>query len=84
MLKKVDTPTDWILSLVAVKKPGKLRICICLKDLNEALKQNHYPFPTIEEIIPGLAKAKVFLVLDDKDGFHQVELDEESSYLTTF
>ena len=84
ILKKVDTPTDWISSMVAVKKPGKLRICICPKDLNKALKRNHYPLPTIEEILPGLAKANVFSVLDAKDGFHQVELDEESSYLTTF
>ena len=84
ILKKVDTPTDWISSMVVVKKPGKLRICICPKDLNKALRRNHYPLPTIEEILPGLAKAKVFSVLDAKDGFHQVELDEESSYLTTF
>ena len=70
--------------MVAVKKPGKLCICICPKDLNKAIKRNHYPLPTIEEILPGVAKAKVFSVLDAKDGFHEVELDEESSYLTTF
>ena len=32
----------------------------------------------------NLAKAKVFLVLDAKDGYHQIELDDESSYLNTF
>ena len=40
--------------------------------------------PTLEEILPTLTKAKVFTVLDAKDGFHQVKLDDASSYLTTF
>ena len=44
----------------------------------------HYPQPTTEDILLQLSKAKVFSVLDAKDGFWQVKLDEESSYLTAF
>ena len=40
--------------------------------------------PTVDEVLPKLSKAKVFTVLDAKDGFHQVKLDNESSLLTTF
>ena len=40
--------------------------------------------PMLEEILPTLAQAKVFTVLDAKDGFHQVKLDDVSSHLTTF
>ena len=40
--------------------------------------------PILDEILPNLANAKVFSVLDAKDGFYQVQLDESSSYLTTF
>ena len=40
--------------------------------------------PTVDEVLPKLAQAKVFTVLDAKDGFFQVKLDDESSYLTTF
>ena len=40
--------------------------------------------PTLEEVLPTLSKAKIFTVLDAKDGFHQVKLDDTSSYLTTF
>lgn len=76
IIKAVDTPTDWVSSLVIVKKPnGKLRVCIDPKPLNKALKRCHYP---------DLSKAKVFSVCDVKNGFWHVELDEESSYLTTF
>uniref|UniRef100_A0A803K3H0 ribonuclease H n=1 Tax=Xenopus tropicalis TaxID=8364 RepID=A0A803K3H0_XENTR len=70
--------------MVAVKKPGKLRVCIDPKDLNKAFKRSHYPMPTIDKILPSLAKAKVFSVLDVKHGFWQVRLDKSSSYLTTF
>ena len=58
----------------------KLRTCIDPKDLKKALKCNHYNIKTIDDILPNLAKAKVFSVLD---GYHQIELDNESSYLTT-
>ena len=39
--------------------------------------------PTIEDVLPKLTKAKIFTVLDTKNGYWQVQLDEESSYLTT-
>ena len=52
--------------------------------MNKALLRSHYQMPTIEEILPELAKAKIFSVLDAKDGYWQVRLDQASSYLTTF
>ena len=48
------------------------------------LKRCHYPIPTIEEVLPGLAKAKLFSKVDCKNGYWQVKLDEESSMLTVF
>ena len=39
---------------------------------------------TIDDILPDLNNAKVFSILDAKNGFWHVELEEESSYLTTF
>ena len=73
-------PTAWISSLVT----EKLRICIDPRDLNKAIKRPKYQIPTLDDILPQLAKARVFTVVDAKDGFHQVQLDKPSSYLTTF
>ena len=84
ILAKVTEPTDWISSLAVVKKPSKLRICIDPKDLNRAIKCPNYQMPTIEEVLPCLRKAKVYSVLDAKDGFYHVKLDTPRSYLTTF
>jgi hypothetical protein len=83
-ITKVTEPTEWISSMVVVKKPNKLRICLDPKDLNKALKRSHYPMPTIDEILPYLSNAKVFSILDAKDGFWQIKLDKESCMLTKF
>lgn len=76
IIKKVTAPTEWISSVVIVAKPGKIRICLDPRDLNQ--------MPTLEEILPRLAKANVFSTLDAKDGFYQIGLDEESSMKTAF
>ena len=54
------------------------------RDLNVAIKREHFPMPTIEEIATRLNGAKLFSVFDASNGFWQVEHDEESSLLTTF
>lgn len=85
VVTKVETPTDWISSLVvATKSNGKVRLCIDPKPLNKALKRNEYPIPTIDDVLPLLQDAKYFTHLDARNGFWHVKLDVESSYLTTF
>ena len=81
----VDTPTDWISSLVVVAKSNnKIRLCIDPKPLNKALKRNDYAMPTIDDVLPDLQEARYFTHLDAKNGFWHVQLDEDSSFLTTF
>ena len=85
ILRQVTIPTPWISSLVVTKKKsGKIRLCLDPKDLNEEIERENYPLPTIEDIATKMHKAKVFTVLDVKNGFWHVKLAEESSYLTTF
>ena len=57
----VDEPTDWVNSLVVWEKPnGSLRICLDPKDLNKAIKREHYPVPTVEMVTNRLQDATVF------------------------
>ena len=82
---KREEPTDWVSSLVVTEKPnGKLRVYIDPQHLNKALKRSHFPLPVIEDILPELADVKVFSKAELKDGFLQIQLDQESSKLTTF
>jgi len=85
ILAPVTDPNPWVSCMVVVKKlNGNLRICIDPKDLNNVLKRSQYPLSTIDDILPDLSRAKVFSTFDVKNGFWYIELDEESSKLTTF
>ena len=70
--------------MLAIVKPNKVRICIDPRDLNRAIRREHYQLPTIDEVASRLTGAKKFTLCDAKDGFHQILLDDASSYLTTF
>ncbi len=71
--------------LVREKPDGKIRICIDpSQTVNKAIRRPVYPMPTIEEKLPFLTSAKFFTVVDVSEAFHNIELDYESSLLTTF
>ena len=85
VVEKVKQPTDWISSLVVTMKPnGQVRLCIDPKPLNEAIKRNHYPMKTLDDVLEELVSAEFFTHLDARNGFWHVKLDEKSKHLTTF
>lgn len=85
IIAKVEGPTDWVNSMTVAKKAdGDIRICLDPKDLNNAIKREHFKLPTLEEITVNLKGAKYFSTLDAKQGFWQVQLNKESTDLCTF
>jgi hypothetical protein len=82
----VTQPTDWLSNMLVKEKPdGSIRICIDpSQTINKAIKRPIYTIPTIEEKLPLLTNAKVFTTVDVSEAFHTIELDEDSSFLTTF
>ena len=87
ILEKVplNEPADWVSSLVCVDKPdGSIRVCLDPKDLNVAIKREHYPLPLVDDITANCTGATVFSTLDAEKAFYQIQLDEESSKLLTF
>lgn len=85
IIAPVTAPTDWVSAMaVATKRSGSLRICVDPKSLNQALKREHFPLPTLEDILPELSKARIISTADLRAGYWHVELDDQSSYLTTF
>ncbi|CAC5395221.1 unnamed protein product [Mytilus coruscus] len=85
VIRKVDEPTDWVNSLVVVEKPktGKLRICLDPRNLNKAIKREHFALPTIEAITTRLTGAKYLSKLDCNNGYWQLRMDKESQLLTS-
>ena len=83
IIVKETAPTEWISNMVVVAKPKKIRICLDPQQLNKVIQRPKYQMPTLEELLPKLCKAKIFSMLDAKDGFYQISLDEASRKLTT-
>ena len=80
-------PTEWCLPLHAmVKKDKSLRVCVDMRKVNEAILRTRHPIPTLDDAIEQIAEAKstIFSKVDLNQGYHQIELDEESRNLTTF
>ena len=92
VIAPVNRPTPWVSQMVASKKKkgvgggggGGIRICIDLPHLNKALKREHYTLPVLEDVLHELSQSSVFSKADLSSAFWHVQLDEESSFLTTF
>jgi len=85
IIVKRDEPTDWVNSLLIVeKKKGSLRLCLDPIDLNKAIKREHYTIQTVDDIVSKLHGKRIFSIVDLKDGFWNIKLDDASSKLCTF
>ena len=76
-LAKVLQPTDWVNSMVVSSRGENIRNCLDPADLNKAFKHEHYPIPTVEEIVAKIPDATI---LDAKSGYLQMKLDYESAF----
>jgi hypothetical protein len=84
IIERVTEPTDWVNSIVTVAKKDSIRVCLDPKDLNFAVKREHYPMNTIDNVVSKINDSKVFSVLDANQGFFQIPLAAQSRHLTCF
>ena len=89
VLKPVTKAIPWINSFVLVESKDKsrnhkLRICLDPTNLNKAIIREPYHFKTPEDIAQLIARACTLTVLDCCKGYWHQQLDEQSSYMTTF
>ena len=81
----VTEPTPWVSQMVATpKKNGDIRICIDPHELDKALIRERFTLPILDDALHELGQSRFFSKADLSAGFHHVELDYESSLLTTF
>lgn len=66
------------------KKDGTIRVCVDYRKLNSKIVKDEFPLPIIEDYIDKLAEAKVFSVLDLKNGFFHLNVSHESIKYTAF
>ena len=85
VIAPVQEPTPRISSIDIVhKKDSSLQICLDPKDQIMPSSVNTIPLLTIKDIATRLHGARFFMILDVRQGFWHEELNELSSFLTTF
>ena len=85
VIEKVEGPTSWVNTLVVVEKPnGDIRICLDMRQANQAIAREKHPVLTVEGTLKEVSNAKVFSKLDLNMAFHQIELHPDSRDRTTF
>jgi hypothetical protein len=83
-IRPVET-TEWVSPVVlALKKNGKLRVCVNYKALNKVTKKDRYPLPFCEEILEEVAGHKMYTFGDGYKDYHQVKIALEDQLKTTF
>ena len=76
---------EWCNSFVLVPKAnGKVRLCLDPVWLNQALIRPIHWGPTLNDILPRLNNVQYMSIINASSGYHNLWLDMQSSYLTTF
>ena len=85
LIEEHTGPAPWISNTVlAPKDNGDTRVTVDMRNVNKAIQSTNIPIPRVEEIKSELSGSKVFSKLDFKSAFHQLEIEEDSRYLTVF
>ena len=83
VIEPTSKPTKWVNLLVTVEKSiGKLRVCLDPRDLNKAMKQQHYKLTTAKELFSETTSACCFSKFNAINRYWQIKIDTESKLLT--
>ena len=81
----IEETVEWCNSFVLVPKAnGKVRLCLDPVRCNQALIRPMHRGPMLNDILPRLNNVKYMSIIDVSSGYHNLKLDEKSSYLTMF
>ena len=81
--KVANQPTPWISPIVVTpKKDGGIRLCVDMREANQAIER--HTMPTLQDFKAEVNGAKFFSKIDLKQACHQLELHPDSRFITTF
>jgi hypothetical protein len=70
--------------VLALKKIGKLRVCVNYKALNKVTKKDDYLLPFCEIFLEEVVGHKMYKFGDGYRGYHQMKITLEDQLKTTF
>ncbi len=77
--------SDWRNPIRALEKPdGGIRLVSNLMALNDIVEKDPYELASIRDVIRSTYGSKYFTVIDLKEGFYSVEIEETDKHKTAF
>jgi hypothetical protein len=76
---------EWMSPMVVQdKKAGGIKICVDLRNLNDACLHNPFPTHFINEVLENLGGQEAYSFTDGFSGYHQIKIVQEERYKMTF
>jgi hypothetical protein len=76
---------EWVSSMVVQEnKHGGIRICVDLRKLNDACLHDLFPTPLTYVVLENIGGQESYSFTDGFSGYHQINIDPEDIYKTTF
>lgn len=79
-----ESNSPWNSPVVLVRKPGKVRLCLDSRKVNQVTKKDAYPLPHIDGLLGRLQNTRVISSIDLKDAFWQIPLEKAAREKTAF
>ena len=87
IIEKVkDAHTQWSSPIVITPKKDSddIRLCVDMRMPNTAIQRERHIMPTVKDLTTELNGAQYFSKRDLQHAYHQLEVNPESRYITTF
>jgi hypothetical protein len=76
---------EWIIPMVVQeKKQGGIRICVDLRNLNDAFLHDPFPTPFTDEFLDNVGHQEAYSFTDGFSGYHQIKIAPKYRHKTTF
>lgn len=77
--------SKWISPMVVQdKKTGGIRVCVDLRNFNDACRHDPFPTPFTDEVLENVGGNEAYSFADGFSGYHQVKIAKEDRHKTTF